>query len=455
MCAQSSERNFGSNFRKELTPQIIKQLEDSNSSLIIGLHAIGKSNFLRFLKKLPEKTFRGDKTVLIVLVDLNEITGPSEIEFFRLFLKRLTEAIHFSIKIVAEDKKFTNELYLEAIKSEDQLLILEQIRKLINFFCNIKKIKLGVLMDRFERTYKYFSAYFFDNLRSLRDSAKENFCYVIAVNKDPLMECSLEKIEELYEIIGSYTFYLGPYNKEDSFNIIEQELKNIGRSLTTNQKESIYKKAGGHPRLMKDCLRLLNKIGDNYDDEKIFPRIIEDPMVQMELKLILSNLSKEEQSVLTRLAFGETASMYPDKILQSLKNYGLLTDELKIFCPIFEEFLRKNEVLQREITNIPDRGIYFEGTTQRVFLDAQEITEKLTNQENKLLLYLYAHPMKICERDEVAKSIWGEEASEGVSDEAIDQVVARLRSKIEKEKRSPRYIITVRGRGFQFRNQQR
>jgi two-component system alkaline phosphatase synthesis response regulator PhoP len=38
----------------------------------------------------------------------------------------------------------------------------------------------------------------------------------------------------------------------------------------------------------------------------------------------------------------------------------------------------------------------------------------------------------------------------GVSDEALQTLISRLRDKVEPDRRRPQYIVTVRGAGYKF-----
>jgi two-component system response regulator RegX3 len=46
--------------------------------------------------------------------------------------------------------------------------------------------------------------------------------------------------------------------------------------------------------------------------------------------------------------------------------------------------------------------------------------------------------------------VWGEEYIDQVDDARIDKLLSRLRAKVEPDPHNPRYIITVRGRGYRL-----
>jgi len=71
-------------------------------------------------------------------------------------------------------------------------------------------------------------------------------------------------------------------------------------------------------------------------------------------------------------------------------------------------------------------------------------TIRLTGGELALLTALARKPGEVLGRDEIAQAIGTDDASE----RAVDVQVTRLRRKIEADPREPRFLQTVRGRGY-------
>jgi two-component system phosphate regulon response regulator OmpR len=69
---------------------------------------------------------------------------------------------------------------------------------------------------------------------------------------------------------------------------------------------------------------------------------------------------------------------------------------------------------------------------------------RLTGGEIALLTALARKPNEILSREEIAEALGMEEPGE----RAIDVQVTRLRRKIERDSREPRFLHTVRGRGY-------
>ena len=79
------------------------------------------------------------------------------------------------------------------------------------------------------------------------------------------------------------------------------------------------------------------------------------------------------------------------------------------------------------------------------------ISDTLTSSEFRLLKFLLENPDRLLQRDEIIESVWQDTKSqEGVTDQALDQLIFRLRKKIEDDPNNPNHLQTVKGRGIRF-----
>lgn len=81
-----------------------------------------------------------------------------------------------------------------------------------------------------------------------------------------------------------------------------------------------------------------------------------------------------------------------------------------------------------------------------LFRDGEPVA--LNAQEYRLLCYLAGHPNRVLDRDEILDQVWGYES--GTTTRTVDVHVAKLRHRLG-ESDNPVHILTVRGRGYQFR----
>jgi two-component system response regulator RegX3 len=76
----------------------------------------------------------------------------------------------------------------------------------------------------------------------------------------------------------------------------------------------------------------------------------------------------------------------------------------------------------------------------------------LSPQEFALLGFLVRRAGAPCTRDDLIENVWGVIGKEGVSDAAINTMIARLRQKLEPDPHRPIYILTVHKWGYKFRD---
>lgn len=78
----------------------------------------------------------------------------------------------------------------------------------------------------------------------------------------------------------------------------------------------------------------------------------------------------------------------------------------------------------------------------------------LTRLEFDLLRYLAERPGVPCGRSDLVDAVWGYEAGGDINDSAINTCIAKLRRKIEPDPSNPRYIQSVHGIGYRFKEPQ-
>ncbi len=90
--------------------------------------------------------------------------------------------------------------------------------------------------------------------------------------------------------------------------------------------------------------------------------------------------------------------------------------------------------------------------SRRVFINNVELDPPLSLPQYRLLELLYNHLGRVCTRDSVVETVWPEAVGEGVSEQAIDALVRRLRDRLAELDPDHQYIVTVRGHGFRLEN---
>ncbi len=86
---------------------------------------------------------------------------------------------------------------------------------------------------------------------------------------------------------------------------------------------------------------------------------------------------------------------------------------------------------------------------RQVYINGQLLSPPLSTQQYQILSLLVEQPGKVYSRYEVIEAAWPDDNVEGVSDDAVDAMVRRLRQRLA-ELDDHEYIITVRGYGFKL-----
>jgi len=91
--------------------------------------------------------------------------------------------------------------------------------------------------------------------------------------------------------------------------------------------------------------------------------------------------------------------------------------------------------------------------SRRVFVGDEELEPPLSPPQYRLLELLYINSGSVCSREAVVDTVWPDtHGGEGVSEQAIDALVRRLRDRLSELDDEHQYIVTMRGHGFRLVN---
>jgi len=97
------------------------------------------------------------------------------------------------------------------------------------------------------------------------------------------------------------------------------------------------------------------------------------------------------------------------------------------------------------------KALHLDPATHQVWLRGQEIFPPLSAAQFRLLTILYQREGEVVTREEIIRAVWGEEAI-GISNQALDALVRRLRDRLAAVDPAHAYIVTVRGHGLRLDN---
>jgi pSer/pThr/pTyr-binding forkhead associated (FHA) protein len=98
------------------------------------------------------------------------------------------------------------------------------------------------------------------------------------------------------------------------------------------------------------------------------------------------------------------------------------------------------------------RRLRLEKRSRRVWIGNVEVLPPLSVSQYSLLELLYDRQERVIDRKELIENVWGEEDAVGVSEQALDALIRRLRDRLAGVDPIHPYIVTVRGHGLRLDN---
>ncbi|MFK7996642.1 MAG: FHA domain-containing protein [Granulosicoccus sp.] len=95
-------------------------------------------------------------------------------------------------------------------------------------------------------------------------------------------------------------------------------------------------------------------------------------------------------------------------------------------------------------------GLWIDADTHDVWIDAEKLTPPLSNAQMKLLQLLVEADGRFLSKDDIASQIWPDQRDKGVSNDAIDSLIKRLRLRLSAIEHNKPVLEMVRGRGLRL-----
>ncbi|MEZ4518306.1 MAG: winged helix-turn-helix domain-containing protein [Chloroflexota bacterium] len=96
-----------------------------------------------------------------------------------------------------------------------------------------------------------------------------------------------------------------------------------------------------------------------------------------------------------------------------------------------------------------DGGLMLDEDRRTVIINGKELDPPLSLAQFRLLRMLSDANGAVCSRDDIVEVVWPGTGGVGVSEQASDALVRRLRDRLA-ELDDHNYIVTVRGHGFRL-----
>jgi pSer/pThr/pTyr-binding forkhead associated (FHA) protein len=127
-------------------------------------------------------------------------------------------------------------------------------------------------------------------------------------------------------------------------------------------------------------------------------------------------------------------------------------DEIQIALCFKLSFVGSEATVPLSFEGMSGNPVSIDKGTRRVWIRGQELDPPLSPAQYRLLELLYDADGQVVSREEVVSAVWPDDLEEGVSEQAIDALVRRLRDRIAEVQPDHQYIVTVRGHGFRLDN---
>jgi DNA-binding response OmpR family regulator len=131
-------------------------------------------------------------------------------------------------------------------------------------------------------------------------------------------------------------------------------------------------------------------------------------------------------------------------------------DEIQVALAVKLIFVGSEATIPLSLEDMNKQGIgrlRMEIQAHRVWIHEQDVDPPLSPPQFRLLELLYRNPGQVVSRDQIASHVWPGTEGIGVSDQAIDALIRRLRDRLSDADPGYEYILTVRGHGFRLHNQ--
>lgn len=119
-------------------------------------------------------------------------------------------------------------------------------------------------------------------------------------------------------------------------------------------------------------------------------------------------------------------------------------------------YLSSDATMPLDAGQLPGREqggrLFVDTRSRRVWIGAQEVLPPLSVPQFRLLQLLYEQQGRVVSRPELVASVWGDDEAEGVSEQALDALVRRLRDRLAMLDPTHAYMVTVRGHGLRLDN---
>lgn len=421
------EATYPINFREEDTKRLGVLLKNRRSAVLTGMTRVGISNFLRFFLNHPKikETYIKEEHHIFIPIDLNDLTEREIFPFWVLTFKRIVDNVSTG-NFPTHIKKQVESLFLDSIQSGDHFLTIDGIQKSL-----VILVKQGYLPTlffiRFDRMANSATSDFFANFQGLIEATHKKLSFVFTSLR-PLDMLKPEIFTKHALSIFADNLYIKPAQRKDVDIIFNAAVGKYDFTLSTKLKEELLSLVDGYNQYLQFALiSLSEQITLPINSAQLLSILLMDERLTLQSEELWESLNTTEKEMLMEVVARGKINVHGSEYLENTGMISLVGKYYQLFSPLFEFYLlEKQEEKQKE--------------NQKM---------ELSKKEHLLMQFLEENKDEICERELIIERVWPEAESLGVSDWAVDRLVARVRQKL-KTQNYPNEIVTIKTRGYKL-----
>ncbi len=426
------ESLYPADSRFEEIEKIISFIKNGSSCQLVGLPGTGKSNLLGLLayNRNARLAHLGEnqKWFHFVYMDFSEVKKRALPDVIKFMIVSL--AYSLQERGLSQEYERVHGVLGDIKDFSDELIAFQALKKIIDYLAIEKELTIVFLFDRFDQYVPNLGEEFFSDLKILRNRAKYRFSCVLTLDRELTDLIEPLVFSEFYEFLAGNTVFLKLRDEGGLVFRLSYLERATGKKADEKIRKVMLKQTAGHGKLTRLSYEAILSETSKISDLTKF--LLSKKTIQGALFEIWNFLTPGERQDIKR----------GDKN-EFLEKLGLTKDG-KITIPLLESYINtlKPQVAEK---------LSYDVSRNEILKGDQNLTELLSPQEFRLARYLLQNQGRVCEKDEIIQAVWKDsKTQEGVTDQALDQIIYRLRKKIEEDPNSPRFIQTIKGRGYKL-----
>lgn len=386
----SDTRKPDLSYQRHDVRKIFEYVKAGDSCAIVGIGSVGKSNMMRHLlwdevKQDPVNLGKaeGRETVMVFLNPHKMLFLEEDAQRevgrcwpgYEILLNRLRRALleqDLNPDPVPGDEALGDvvnakyvSLFGQAEYAQTGLIKQAGIRHLedalLTIFERHEDWKVVFLFDEIEEFFERLPAEFFQALRGMRDDHKQQVLFITA-SRRPLTEIVQEMapdrgkkryikaMEGFIELFHEATIYISPLDETSAKQAVGRYLQRYRKTPTEAQesvlKGAMYHATGGHAGLLRRSFSSFwyeltrepaTPNSRQLRTPEILRKIVWDPAVMEECRIIFESLPRKERDALRTLSRGDSGVGLLE--LHSLQRKRLVNAQNRIAFPLLEQYV--------------------------------------------------------------------------------------------------------------------